>query len=205
MELSNLSKETLIQIINDLQSKLDTKTKKELIIHIPPHNYTPTSNNLYIYNLVDGDSYHKDKILYNYNKIYIGVTDKYTERFGGLDNYFQKIKQATHIITYKPKTHYKEKGGVFKDIFELNQPIIIKDINTFKQKINYEDEEHNSCDIWDGKLNGKEQWFARPDTYCILWSGKLVKEIEIPYKNSGLTVRTRFGFVKHSHKIYSEF
>jgi len=205
MELSNLSKETLIQIIKDLQSKLDTKTKKELIIHTPPHNYTGNPNNLYIYNLVDGDSYHKDKILYNYNRIYIGVTDKYTKRFGGFDNYFKKIKQATHVITYKPKTHYKEEGGIFKDIFELNQPIIIKDINTFKQKINYEGDEHNNSDIWDSKLNGKEQWFARPDTYCILWSGKLVKETEIPYKNSGLTVRTRFGFVKHSHKIYSEF
>ena len=57
MELSNLSKETLIQIINDLQSKLDTKTKKELIIHIPPHNYTPTSNNLYIYLIFHLDTY----------------------------------------------------------------------------------------------------------------------------------------------------
>ncbi len=218
MDLSTLSKETLIQIINDLrsqlheqkhhlnidiQSKKNILSKKELIIHIPVKpSIVNQTKNLYIYNLAQKKHHHKDKMLYDFNDVYIGIDDSYTNRFGGFDNYFQKIKHATHIITYKSKKEYGNEGGVFKDIFELKDINVIKDFNTFKEKSNYKPGVNMSYSAW----RESEQWFEKDiNSCCIYWKAKLVKEIEIPYKNSGLTTRNRFGFVKHSHEIYSKF
>ena len=50
-------------------------------------------------------------------------------------------------------------------------------------------------------MNNINGWMT-PNNYCILWSAELIKEIKRPRENSGLTFRSRFGYVNNKHELY---
>ena len=211
MNLSALSKETLISIIQDQQKQLDTdksaiteptQSPTDLLVT------TDTSKNiLYSYNLTDGDGFNKDRVLYDEGIAYVGVSENFTKRYGGFENYYNKVKEATHMITYKPRTHYGSKGGIFKDIYKLSNPRVLTSMDEYVKVTNLTPGVTISEQTWLGKTN----WWWRPwmgdngiGTYCIVWNAELVKELDIPFEDSGLATRTRFGYIKKGHALYEQ-
>ena len=221
MDLSSLSKETLISIIQDQHKVINgqqvtesnTLTQQRPVnfsdysapcVSIPPTPPTPPTPGkkrlLYSYNLTDGDGFNKDKLLDDHNVIYIGVDDEYTSKHGGFAKYFDSIKGATHVITYKSKTHFGHKGGIFKDIYKLSEPTVITDIETFREKSKLVPGFGGADGPW--MDYGPEAWIGIEGNYCILWTTKLVTSITLPFDGSGIRIRTRFGYIKPTHDLY---
>jgi hypothetical protein len=161
--------------------------------------------NLYIYNLSDGDGFNKDFLLNDNYLVYIGVSmdDKYMKKYKTIEEYLNKIKNATHIIGYKPKSRYGNLGGVYKNIYKLSGPTLIKNKDEYvKSNIISKSKLDKSFVHF---IDGKYKWIDSPHNYCIYWETTLIKEIELPRENSGLSFRTRFGFVNHHHDLYTQF
>jgi len=156
---------------------------------------------IYSYNLSDGDGYNKDKLLEDKNIASIGVEGYYTSRYGGFEKYLDSIRGVTHIITYKSKMRYGSLGGIFQDIHEIGEPIIIKDMETHKKYTGLSPGVDMTHKIW----KGKEDWLRTKGNYGIMWHTKLVKEITIPFKDSNIKTRTRFGYVNENNDIYKCF
>ena len=198
MDVSSLTKETLISIIQDQQKQLHVK---RLPLNPDDLLSKETSENiLYSYNLTDGCGFNKDKILYDEGIAYIGVTDDYTRRLGGFDAYFNKVRQATHIITYKARSHYGSKGGIFKDIYKLSEPKVTTSMSDYAESTKLA----VGVNIGEHGWQKKEAWWLEGARYCIVWHAELVDEIEIPFENSGLKIRTRFGFIRREHPLYEK-
>jgi len=156
---------------------------------------------IYSYNLTDGDGYNKDKLLEDKGIASMGVEEDYTSRYGGFDKYLDSIRDVTHVIVYKSKTHYGSLGGIFQNIYEIGDPIIIKDMETHKKYTRLTP----GVDITHKKWKGKEDWLKIKGNYGILWYAKLVKEITIPFRDSNIKIRTRFGYVNENNEIYKCF
>ena len=162
---------------------------------------TTIQKNLYTYNLVDGAGYKLEFLLVEHGIVVIGVTKKEKEIY----DYFNKLKKATHIISYRPKKSYKKEGKIFKDIYKLNKPQLITNCDDYKNSLIIQ---KSKLDVNFSKYeDGKYKWYDDPDNYHILWTAELIKEIIIPYDNSGINNRKRFGFVSHNNKskIYTKF
>jgi len=200
-DLTSLSKDSLIVIIKDLQNELKNNkdtNKKDL----PTTIIESTQKKLAVYNLTDGDGYNKEHLLVNHGIVYVGVCNKdsFIIKCGGINNYFNKLKTATHIISYKPKKHYGKDGGVFKNIYKLNKPYLITKYDDYKNSIIIEKAKLDTNLV--KYMDEQYKWMDDPNNYCILWSAELIKEIKRPRENSGLTFRSRFGYVNNKHELY---
>lgn len=168
-------------------------------------NITPKYKNLCVYNLTDGDGYNKDLLLDKYGIVYFGINinDDRIIKIGGIENYVNKLKTATHIISYKPKKHYGINGGIFQNIYKLNElePKIITGYDDYEKNIIIKKAKIDTK--FSKYFNNNYKWILNPDNYCFLWSASLTKEIKIPFKGSKLPNRTRFGFVNSDHELYN--
>ena len=190
-DLTSLSKD----LQNELKNNKDTN-EKDLPINI----IESTQKKLYVYNLTDGDGYNKEHLLVNHGIVYVGVSHSFLIKYGGINNYFNKLKTATHIISYKPKKHYGKDGGIFKNIYKLNKPYLITKYDDYKNSIIIEKANLDTNLV--KYMDEQYKWMDDPNNYCILWSAELIKEIKRPRENSGLTFRSRFGYVNNKHELY---
>ena len=184
--------------VNVSTSEVSTQTGQNQGYIKPCPVIGPGDRKIYSYNLTDGDGFNKDKLLDNNNIAVFGVDNEYTSKYGGFDKYFESICDATHIITYKSKTGFGSAGGIFQNIYKIDNPIILKDIEAYQK--------HTGLSLSDmtSKLwKGKEDWYAVEGSAAIVWDAKLVKEITIPFKDSHIRTRTRFGSVNENHEIYN--
>ena len=194
-----------INIIKKYTCEVGTQTDESFILTKKPHSIINKYKYIMIfsYNLTDGDGFNKDKMLVDKNTIGIGVSliDKNISRYG-IDNYIKSISDATHIIAYKAKLHFKDSGGIFENIYEIvNGPIIIRNQNDFMKYYPLKLGIDISQQLWNGKL----QWIQDPRNYGIQWNVKLVKRIIISRKDSGINIRSRFGRIHNNNPVYTCF
>ena len=159
----------------------------------------PSRNIIAGCNLVGGDCVTTDKLLEDNGIVAVGFDNKYTTRCGGYQKHIDKLQEVTHIIAYKAKKHYKSFGGVYKNIYKISNFTIIEDIEAYQKHSGISPGVDMSHELW----KGKEDWYAVEGSAAIVWDAKLVKEITIPFKDSHIRTRTRFGSVNENHEIYN--
>ena len=156
---------------------------------------------IYSYNLTDGSPYNLHKLLEDKNIVIVGVEEVYTSRYGGFEKYLDSIRDVTHVIPYKSKTHYGSLGGIFQNIYEIDEPTIIEDIDTYEKLTGLKPGIDMSHKIWKTTVD----WFKIKGNYGMLWHAKLVKEITISFRDTTIKTRTRFGYVNENNEIYKCF
>jgi len=158
----------------------------------------PSRNIIAGCNLVGGDCVTTDKLLEDNGIVAVGFDNKYTTRCGGYQKHIDKLQEVTHIIAYKAKKHYKSFGGVYKNIYKISNFTIIEDIEAYQKHSGISPGVDMSHELW----KGKEDWYKIEGNYSILWHAKLIKEITIPYKGSGINNCNRFCYINERHPIY---